>query len=122
MMTMGRALLAFVLILSAACERTWPTMAGRHWAMLLHDPDVRLRKKAAFKLGNIGSSDPAAFPALLEALHDRDPAVRREAIMALLKFGARAEEVTPTLLSLRDQDKDKKVRECAEQALLKLHK
>jgi HEAT repeat protein len=122
MKNIGRTLIALQLILLAACDPTRPTMAGRRWAASLHEADARLRKKAAFRLGNIGESDPEAFLALVEALHDRDPAVRREAILGILKFGAGAEAARPTLLCLCQQDKDKNVRECARQALLKLHK
>lgn len=120
-----RVLLVFSLAaLLSGCGRSAPTQAGgksvRHWVEALQSPDARLRKEAAFKLGNVGAADPAALPALVGALKDRDAAVRREAVLALLKFGPAAREAVPPLTELRERDRDPKVRSCAAKALEKL--
>jgi HEAT repeat protein len=95
-------------------------MAGSKWAEALRDPDPKVRKKAAFTLGNIGPSDPAVLPALLEALRDKDAQVRCEAILALVKYGTQAQEAVPPLTELRDRDPDGRVRSYAAKALERL--
>jgi len=116
---MGLALLA------SGCAQAPPTLAGgkpvSYWVEALKDPDPKLRKTAVSKLGNIGSSDPAAFPAVCEALKDSDATVRREAILALVKFGAAAGEAIPTLTELQ-HDPDAQVSEYAGKALRKLER
>jgi HEAT repeat protein len=102
-----------------------PTLAGgkpvSHWVESLRtSPDIKLRKEAAFKLGNVGSADATAFPAVLGALKDADAVVRSEAILALVKFGPAALEAVPVLTELRDSDADPKVRTYATKALEKL--
>jgi HEAT repeat protein len=116
-------LVCFLILLLSGCGRP-PTQAGgkpvSHWVEALRSPDAKLRKEAAFKLGNVGDTDPTALPAVIEALKDRDAAVRREAILALLKFGPAAQEAVPTLTELRERDRDPKVRSYAAKALEKL--
>ena len=112
----------FVLILASlygcACEQ--PKMAGAKWAAALHDRDAKVRKKAAFTLGNIGPSDPAVLPALIEALRDADAEVRYEAILAVLKYGPGAEQAAPALTELQKHDRDLKIRDAAARALKKI--
>jgi HEAT repeat protein len=67
-------------------------------------------------LGNVGTTDPAAIPALIAAVRDRDPSVRGAAILALLKIGPDAEEAIP-VLSAAQKDPDARVRSYAAKAL-----
>jgi HEAT repeat protein len=87
-----------------------------HWVQGLRDPDGKVRRKAASALGNVGPADPAAIPALAEAVKDRDAAVRAEAVLALLKIGPGAKEAVPALTEAR-KDRDVKVRSYAARAL-----
>ena len=80
----------------------------------------RLRKKAVFKWGNIGSSDATVFPALIEALRDSDARVRCEAILAVLKLDAEAKQAMPPLTDVQRHDRDPKVRRYAAKAVAKL--
>ncbi|HEV3256000.1 MAG TPA: HEAT repeat domain-containing protein, partial [Gemmataceae bacterium] len=90
---------AVLAALLSGCGKPQPTTAGgkpvSYWVEALHDRDARLRKQAAFKLGNVGPADAAALPALIGALKDRDARVRCEAILALVKFGPDAKEAIP---------------------------
>jgi HEAT repeat protein len=95
-------------------------MAGDKWARALHDRDARVRKKAAFTLGNIGPTHPAVLPALIGALKDDDPEVRTTAILALVKFGRDATEAVPTLTEVQRGDTDDRVRAYAGKALAKI--
>src|SRR5205807_3217221 len=104
-------LVCFALALAACgCGRATPTLAGgkpvHDWVEALQSPDVRTRKQAVSKLGNVGRADPEAFPALLGALKDRDPGVRREAILAVMKTGPDAWEAVPLLTEMREKDRD----------------
>ena len=83
-------------------------------------PDVQIRKKAAFKLGNIGRSDPTAVPALINALKNPDAKVRRETILSLVKIGPQAKTAIPQLAELEQHDNDESVRTYASKALAKL--
>jgi HEAT repeat protein len=106
------------------CHAQPPTVSGgkpvAHWLAAVNDPDARLRKAAVFKLGNIGPADAAAFPAVVAALGDREPAVQRAAIVALLKFGDQAKEAAPTLRAMHEHDPDAHVRDDAGRALANL--
>jgi HEAT repeat protein len=113
-------LLITALILVSGCGKAKPAMAGAKWAEALHDSDPKQRKRAAFTLGNIGPSDPAGLPALIGALEDKDAGVRREAILALVKFGLEAKSAVPMLAKLRQNDRDAQVRKYAGMALEKL--
>src|SRR5207302_5092236 len=69
----------------AGCGKARPVLAGgkpvRHWVTALGDPDPKVRRQAALKLGNVGPGDPAVLPALTAALRDGDAGVRRQAIL-----------------------------------------
>lgn len=116
--------IVFLLVLVSGCGRVKPTLAGGkpvgHWVQALQNPDAKVRKEAAFKLGNVGPTDPAALPALRGALKDRDARVRREAILALLKCGPGARDAISELTQVQKTDRDAKVREYAAKALEKL--
>src|SRR5437870_5654595 len=56
-----------------------------YWVLALKDPDPEVRRNAAFCLGQIGSSYPAAVPDLAVALKDESPEVRLNAALALFK-------------------------------------
>jgi HEAT repeat protein len=114
---MRRILTAILLISLCGCGEARPKMAGFKWAGALRDPDANVRKKAAFTLGNIGTSDPAALPALIAALKDADAGVRCEAILGLLKFGLAASQAIPALAEIQKQDTDDRVRTYASKAL-----
>jgi HEAT repeat protein len=120
-------LFAAVLVAVWACGCSGPphpTLAGSkpvgHWVDELKSPDPKHRKEAVAKLGNVGTADPAAFPAVCGALKDADPKVRREAVLAVLKFGETAREAVPLLEDVRKNDRDPQVREAAARALEKL--
>jgi HEAT repeat protein len=113
-------LLVLALVLCSGCGNAQPTMAGSKWAEALHNPDAKVRKKAAFNLGNIGPSDPAVLPALVGALQDANAGVRCEAILALVKYGSDGREALPALREARERDRDAKVRAYAARALEKL--
>jgi HEAT repeat protein len=117
---MRRIWFLLLLIFLSGCGSVPPSMAGSKWANALRDPDRRVRKKAAFTLGNIGPSDAAVLPALIGALKDADPGVRREAILALLKYGPDVEQAVHALSEVHEKDRDSKVRAYAAKALEKL--
>ncbi len=121
-------LLIGLVVLSAVvvsgCGKEQPTLSGgkpvSYWVQALRDPNAKLRKQAAFKLGNVGPADPAALPALIGALKDHDAGVRREAILGLLKCGFGARQAVPALVELQQHDADTQVRTYAAKALKNL--
>jgi HEAT repeat protein len=116
-------IVAFAILMVGAigCGKAQPTLAGgkpvSYWVEATHNPDPRVRKQAVFKLGNVGPTDPAALPAVTEALKDTDAGVRRVAILALVKFGGDARSALPVLTELRQRDRDAQVRSDAAKAL-----
>ena len=116
------------LLISAAvalgCGPAAPTMAGgkpaSHWVDALRDPDPKKREEAAEKLGNVGSADQAAYPALVGALKDPSAKVRGAAILALGRPGSKAKEAVPALQDLKERDPDPGVRQYAAKALKNL--
>jgi HEAT repeat protein len=75
--------------------------------------------KSAEILGNVGAADPAVLPALVGAMKDRDPDVRAQAALSLLKLGPAARDAEPALVEAC-QDRDARVREYAMKALAKV--
>jgi HEAT repeat protein len=121
---MKNLVLAILLIGILGCGQSEPTLAGgkpvSYWIDSMHSPDATLRKKAMMKLGNVGPTDPAVKPVLLEALKDGDAAVRKEAIAALMKYGADAKEALPTLTEMAVKDANGEVRASANKAVQRL--
>ena len=115
--------LLVVVPLQIGCGRSRPTQVGgkpvEHWIQELKNPDAKARKHAVAKLGNVGPSDPAAWPAIRATLDDADPTVRAEAILAVLKFGKAAQDAIPTLTRLKN-DADPQVRDYAAKAITRL--
>jgi HEAT repeat protein len=111
-------------ILVSGCGKTEPTLAGgkpvSYWVDALQSSDVTLRKKAVFKLGNVGPSDPAAFPAVVVALRDKDPGVRCQAIQSLMKFGLEGRQAIPILKGIHQHDRNDRARTYAGKALDRL--
>jgi HEAT repeat protein len=91
-----------------------------HWVSALHDPNVKLREEAVTKLGNVGTADAAAIPALITALKDKNAQVRREAVLALAKVGPAAREAIGPLTEMQQHDQDAKVREYAAKGMKRL--
>jgi HEAT repeat protein len=112
--------IVIVCLLFAGCAKKEPLTAhGKpvaHWLQALQDPDPAVRKKAVVALGHVGGADPAALPALADAVKDRDAGVRAEAVLALLNLGPAARDAVPALEQARS-DRDPKVRSYAEKAL-----
>jgi|HubBroStandDraft_6_1064221.scaffolds.fasta_scaffold199681_2 HEAT repeat protein len=66
------------------------------------------------------SRDPAQLvPALIEALKDKDHAVRQSAALALGSFGEQAKDAIPALKAAQ-HDRDARVREAAGKALARI--
>ncbi len=100
----------YLMLAMVGCGHAEMPLAGgkpiSYWVASMGDPDAKLREQAVIKLGNVGNTDAAVFPALTNALGDSEPAVRREAILALMKFGPGTEEATPPLKELHRKDPD----------------
>jgi len=119
---MPRVLLLALLVTPVACARA-PTMAhyrpvGR-WISALQEGDAKLRRRAVTILGNVGTSDRAAVPAITAALKDSDALVRGEAVLALLKLGTGARSALPALEEAC-HDPDARVRLYASRAVTRI--
>ena len=108
-------------IIGCAKPEPPPSRAG-YWVEALRAPDVTVRKKAAFTLGNLATTDPAVVPALIGAMKDADAGVRCEAILALMKGGAEAKEAIPILTAIQKRDRDARVCSYAARALVELQR
>ena len=110
-------------ILFAGCSQPRTVLAGgkpvEHWLQALHAPDVKMRKKAVLKLGNVGAADSAVFPALVGALKEPSAGVRGAAILALSKSDSIPSEALSLFVDLQ-RDRNATVRHYASQALAKI--
>ncbi len=113
-------LVGFSLVLPIGCGKAPPPTRVNYWVEALRAPDARVRKKAAFTLGNLNATDSAVVPALQASLRDTDAAVRREAILALMKCGSIAVEALPSLTEMSQRDPDALVRTYAAKAVQRL--
>ncbi len=109
-------------LLAAGCGKSEPplTAGGKpvaYWLDELKKPDPKARRKAVRELGHVGTADPAAIPAVVGAVKDRDAAVRREAVLALLNLGPVAKDAAPALSEAAAKDPDPTVRKDAAKAL-----
>lgn len=93
-----------VALLAAGCGGpTVPTakfFSGQptaHWVQEMKSRDAKVRKHAADVLGNVGTADPDAIPALAAAVKDPDPRVRDAAVLGLSKIGPPAAAALPVL-------------------------
>ena len=115
--------LAAIALGATGCSQPPPLSGGKpldHWVKATQDPDTGIRKEAVCKLGNAGAPNPEAWTAVAAALRDRQPEIRREAILALMKCGPRAQETVPVLRELAQRDPDAQVRVYAAKAAKKL--
>jgi HEAT repeat protein len=116
--------LVLLVIVVCGCSKGQPPLAGgkpvSHWVQALDNPDPKVRKTAATKLGNVGTADAEALPALMKALKDKDAKVRSEVILALVKFGPEARAACPALEEIQSNDGNAQVRAYAGRALEKL--
>ncbi len=115
-----------IAIALSGCGRSGPKFAGgkpmSYWLQALQTGDAKQRQKAVFKLGNAGATDPVVLPAVIADLKDRDPAVRCEAILAVVKNGRGASAAIPALTELQQRDPNTQVRSYATRARAKLQR
>jgi HEAT repeat protein len=113
------------MVLCGCTQTPPPTLSGgkpvAYWLKALQSADAKARQEAVFKLGNVGSADPSAYPAVFGALKDSSAKVRREAVLSLMKFGDEARDAAPALREL-ERDPDATVRAYAAKALAKFDK
>jgi len=119
------SIVVVLLIASSGCSsKSRPILAGgrpvNDWVRALSDPNPALRKKAADKLGNVGSNDPAVVAALCGGLQDQDADVRCAVILAFVKIGPVAKEAIGPLKAMGRQDGDPRVRSYAAKAVERL--
>jgi HEAT repeat protein len=112
-------------ILLVGCGKSQlATLAGGksvdHWVQALAVHNVKIREEAVTKLGNVGTADPAAIPALIGALKDSSAKVRCGAIFALAKSPQAAQEAIAPITELQQHDHDPKVRDLAAKGLRRL--
>jgi HEAT repeat protein len=84
----------------------------------LKDPERSVRKGTAFIMRRFGAD---GVPPLLEALKDPDPGVNYAAAYALDDIGGPARAAIPALVDAGTSHADKKVRDMARKALMKMH-
>jgi HEAT repeat protein len=105
-----------LLLLIAGCGGPQST---EDWLQQLKDPDVVKRREAIRELGARLIEDGRIAPALVEALHDENGYVRRDAAITLAKLGPAAKNIVPALVAAL-KDKERGVRKAAAQALKKI--
>lgn len=119
-------LLLLALLLAGCNKESPPVLAGgkpiEHWVAAARDPNEKFRKQAIQKLGNVGNADPAVLPVLIAALKDASPGIRREAIIAIVKYGPGSEQAIDPLKAVAATDSDPQIRGYAAQAVTILNR
>ena len=87
-----------------------------HWLEASTDADPKVRVEAIKKLGNIGNKAPAALPTVFEALADPSPAVRKEAIYAIVRNRQASSKAIHRFEDMKENDEDSEIREIAAEA------
>lgn len=88
--------------------------------VMLRDPDSRVRDAARSALAEMGVEMQAHVPRLVEALGDRDPAVRENAVVRLAEMRPRPREAVDPLLDRMLDDPVLDVRQASERTLRKM--
>jgi vesicle coat complex subunit len=112
-----------LLVLAGCAEKPAPLAGGKpfdHWLDAARHADPKARAQAIAKLGNIGAANERVDSVLLEATTDRDPGVRCQAILALMKLPELAARSLPVMQDLSAHDHDAQVRQYAAVAVKKL--
>jgi len=111
---------AVVLFVGIGCGPSQPPLAGgkplEHWLEKIHDKEAPERVEAVKKLGNIGNKSPRALPAVFEALSDPAPAVRKEAVYAVVRNWPASRSALSTLAEIKEKDEDTDIRTIASEA------
>src|SRR5262245_27416334 len=118
---MYRTMMGVILLMAVGCSgREGPVQShGKpvaYWIDELKSAEPKARVAAVKALGHAGKADPAALPAVIEALRDRTASVRAAAALVLIQVGPDAADAVPALTELR-QDRDAQVRSYAARAL-----
>jgi HEAT repeat protein len=112
-----------LLVLAGCAQEPAPLAGGKpfdYWFNAARQPDPKARAQAIAKLGNIGAGTGGIDSVLLEATSDRDPRVRCQAILALMKLPELTARSLPIMQDLSAHDQDAQVRQYAGTALKKL--
>ena len=116
-------LVAPLVLLLAGCGHREPVVAhGKpvdYWLQELGNADAHRRLKAVGALGDVGTADRRAIPALADAVKDRDAGVRDGAVLALLNIGPDARTAVPALKEAAN-DPDPTVRSHAQKGLQRI--
>ena len=83
------------------------------WIDALRDPHRDVRLHAAKSLSELDGRSSKALNALGTLLDDRDPSVRREAIIAVSRSGTAGKVFIPTLMRISKDDQDRDIRDLA---------
>ena len=83
------------------------------WIDALRDPQRDVRLHATRSLSELNGRSPKALDALGTLLEDRDPSVRREAIIAVSRSGTAGKVFIPTLMRISKDDQDRDIRDLA---------
>jgi len=109
----------YALIVNCSPGFLKPKLSTRYLDLARRESQIpRVRVAAAQVLGDLGPAARNAVPALVEALRDRDPTLRRNAAFALGKIRAKPALVVPALAGLLS-DRNEEVRMYAAIALKK---
>ena len=97
-----------VVLLASGCGKG----STAYWIEQLKSPDDGMRLKAVRTLPERRADAAQVVPALIEALNDKEPDIRRGAAFGLGTFGDQGKEAVPALVA-RLSDKDTGVRKAA---------
>lgn len=86
------------------------------------DQDTKLTSLQSFSRDQMVEHAPDTLPRVVRLLEEREPAVRRMALLRIGWFGAAAERVLPALRRVAQQDDDPGVRELAIEIIVNMNR
>ncbi len=99
--------------LTRSSESQLSLQLEKMWVDAVHDPERSVRMKALMNLAELNGQSDDGVQAAAVAINDKDPVIRRLAIVTLSKSGTKGKPHLPVLMTISKEDQDRELRDLA---------